>query len=158
MIGCSLGFLFSWLWLHSAESTVSLYSAHFTVGLSVGVASISASAYIVEIAAPGNRGILALNRIGISSVHVDREAGYIEEAFTCLPPTAVNVLLVHHLMFVQQFSGIGGAPPYIARLAQAAGVALSQPAFTVLLSSLQVRARKLPAPSPRRKREIHADA
>ncbi|XP_037529192.1 facilitated trehalose transporter Tret1-like [Rhipicephalus sanguineus] len=131
------GSLCHWLWLHSAESTASLYSAHLTVGLSVGVASISASAYMVEMAAPGNRGILALNRIGISSVHVDREARHIEEAFTCLPPTAVNVLLVHHLMFVQQFSGIAGAPPYIAGLAQAVGVALSQPAFTILLSSLQ---------------------
>ncbi|KAL1445559.1 hypothetical protein MTO96_044956, partial [Rhipicephalus appendiculatus] len=137
MIRCSLGFLVSWLWLHSADSAASLYLAHFTVGLFVGLVSLSASAYMVEMAAPSNRGLLALNRIGTSSVHVDRERRHIEETFPCFPPTAVNVLLVHHVMFVQQFSGIGGAPPYIAGLAQAAGVAMSQPSFAVLLSSSQ---------------------
>ncbi|KAL1480800.1 hypothetical protein MTO96_050740 [Rhipicephalus appendiculatus] len=133
MIRCSLGFLVSWLWLHSADSAASLYLAHFTVGLFVGLVSLSASAYMVEMACTQ-----ALNRIGISSVHVGRETRHIEETLPCFPPTAVNVLLVHHVMFVQQFSGIGGAPPYIARLAHAAGVAMSQPAFAVLLSSSQL--------------------
>ncbi|KAH7973384.1 hypothetical protein HPB49_000538 [Dermacentor silvarum] len=201
MVGCSLGFLFGWLWLHSARSVTTLYSAHFAVGFSVGLVSLCALAHMVEVAAADNRGLVggglfvavtagvlyshclgllldwswlafgcavpallfaavapfavesprwlllharrdsaaqALKRIGRRGTYADREARHIEEAFTCLPPTAVNVLLVYHVMFVQQFSGIGGAPPYIAGLAQAAGVTLSPAAFAVLLSSLQL--------------------
>ncbi|XP_075526303.1 facilitated trehalose transporter Tret1-like [Dermacentor variabilis] len=201
MVGCSLGFLLAWLWLHSTDSVTGLYSAHFAAGFSVGLVSLCATAHMVEVAAAVNRGFVggglfvavtagmlyshclgllldwswlalgcavpallfaavapfaiesprwlllharreravqALKRIGLSGAYADREARHIEEAFTCLPPTAVNVLLVYHVMFVQQFSGIGAAPPYIAGLAQAAGVTVSPAAFAVLLSSLQL--------------------
>ncbi|KAH6921745.1 hypothetical protein HPB50_004488 [Hyalomma asiaticum] len=201
MTGCAIAFLVSWLWLHSADSTANLCLAHLVVGFSVGLVSLCASAHMVEVAAPYNRGLLggglfvavtagalyshclgllldwswlavgcaipallfgavalfavesprwlllqarresamqALTRIGIDGARVDREVRHIEEAFTCVPPTAVNVLLVYHVMFVQQFSGIGGVTPNIGIVAQAAGLTLSQPAFTVLLSSLQL--------------------
>ncbi|KAK8782344.1 hypothetical protein V5799_016318 [Amblyomma americanum] len=75
----------------------------------------------------------------------DREAHRTEEAFIWVPPSAVNVLLAYHIMFVQQLTGIAAAPSYIEGLAQAIGVPLSTSKFAIVLASLQVHI-ELPAP------------
>nr|XP_054924927.1 solute carrier family 2, facilitated glucose transporter member 8-like [Dermacentor andersoni] len=58
MVGCSLGFLLAWLWLHSTDSVTGLYSAHFAAGFSVGLVSLCATAHSVEVAAAVNRGFV----------------------------------------------------------------------------------------------------
>ncbi|XP_077497618.1 facilitated trehalose transporter Tret1-like [Amblyomma americanum] len=68
----------------------------------------------------------------------DREAHRTEEAFIWVPPSAVNVLLAYHIMFVQQLTGIAAAPSYIEGLAQAIGVPLSTSKFAIVLASLQL--------------------